>query len=100
MGMMKNYILKLLQQCSEEQFGQDAIEWAIGSGLVHLSYQLEADVRSIMVRYDEIIEAYCRSMAPAKVELRKAAEPMKRANPRQKTEAASSVTSIRRKTAA
>src|SRR5690242_13125395 len=34
MGMMKNYILNLLQQCSEEQFGQDAIEWALGVGLV------------------------------------------------------------------
>ena len=29
MGMMKQYLLKLLQQCSEEKFGQDAIEWAV-----------------------------------------------------------------------
>lgn len=100
MGMMKNYILKLLQQCSEEQFGQDAIEWAIASGLVGLSYRLETDVRSIMMRYDEIIEAYRRSLAPTNVDLRKAAEPMKRANPRRKTEAGGSVTSIRRKNAA
>jgi hypothetical protein len=32
MGMMKNYVLTLLQQCSEKQFGQDAIEWAIVTG--------------------------------------------------------------------
>jgi hypothetical protein len=100
MGMMKNYMLKLLQQCSEEQFGQDAIEWAIASGLVHLSYHLEPDVRSIMLRYDEIIEAYRRSLARANLELRKAAEPMKRANPRRKAEASSSVSSIKRKNAA
>ena len=56
--MMKNYILKLLQQCSEEKFGQDAIEWAVVSGQVRLTYDLERDVRESMSRYDEIIEAY------------------------------------------
>ena len=67
---MKNYLLTLLQQCSEEQFGQDAIEWAIVTGLVRLSYELEADVRSIMLRYDEIIEAYRRSTPQEKDEHR------------------------------
>ena len=97
MGMMKNYLLTLLQQCSEEQFGQDAIEWAIGAGLVRLSYELDADLRSIMSRYDEIIEAYRRSMAQAKEELRKTPAPMKRAVPRRRTKAAGSGTSIKRK---
>jgi len=98
--MMKNYLLTLLQQCSEEQFGQDAIEWAIGAGLVRLSYELDADVRSIMLRYDEIIEAYRRSVAQAKEELHKAPAPMKRAVPRRQIKADGSDTSIKRKNAA
>ena len=65
MGMMKNYLLNLLQQCSEEQFGQDAIEWAVVSGLVRLTYDLDHDIRESMSRYDEIIEAYRRSLAQA-----------------------------------
>ena len=100
MGMMKNYLLTLLQQCSEEQFGQDAIEWAIGAGLVRLSYELDADVRSIMSRYDEIIEAFRRSAAQAKEELRKAPAPMKRAVPRRQIKADGSGTSIKRRNAA
>ncbi len=82
MGMMKNYLLTLLQQCSEEQFGQDAIEWAIFSGLLRLSYDLEADSRSIMSRYDELIEAYRRSIAETNQKLRQVPAPMKRAMPR------------------
>lgn len=63
MGMMKNYFLNLLQQCSEENFGQDAIEWAVVSGLVRLTYDLERDVHDTMSRYDEIIEAYRHAKA-------------------------------------
>lgn len=48
MGMMKNYLLGLLTLCSEEQFGQDAIEWAITTGFIHLSYDREEDLRLIM----------------------------------------------------
>ena len=79
MGMMKNYLLSLLLQCSEEQFGQDAIEWAIVTGLVRLSYEVDNDVRSIMLRYDEIIEAYRRSLAVTREEYRRTVAPMKRA---------------------
>ena len=100
MGMMKNYLLTLLQQCSEEQFGQDAIEWAIAAGLVRLAYEQDADVRSIMSRYDEIIEAYRRSKTQAKEELRKAAAPMKRAVPRRQVKAEGPGASIKRKNAA
>lgn len=77
MGMIKNYLLEVLQQCSEEQFGQDAIEWAIVSGLVRLSYDLDTDIREIMLRYDEIIEAYRRS--PARVQGKHVRAPMARA---------------------
>jgi hypothetical protein len=100
MGMMKNYLLTLLQRCSVEQFGQDAIEWAIVAGLVRLSYELNADVRSIMLRYDEIIEAYRRSLAQANEELRMAPAPMKRAVPQRQIKADDSVASMKRKSAA
>jgi len=68
MGAMKNYLLTLLQQCSEEQFGQDAVEYAIVSGAVTLTYDLQTDLKAIMGepgkpetgRYSEFIEAYQR----------------------------------------
>jgi hypothetical protein len=100
MGMLKNYLLKLLERCSEEKFGQDAIEWAIASGLVPLSYELDRDVRSIMLRYDEIIEAYRRSIAQTSEEFRKTPAPMKRAVPRRQVKIDDSGTAIRRKDAA
>jgi hypothetical protein len=66
MGMMKNYLLNLLHLCSDQQFGQDAVEWAIVSGFVKLTYNLEEDLRLIMGEpgkpetgaYPSIIEAY------------------------------------------
>ena len=100
MGMMKNYLLTLLQRCSEEQFGQDAIEWAIVSGLVRLSYRLDPDIRAIMSRYDEIIEAYRRSIAQGTRELYKTPAPMKRAMPQRQIKADGSAASIKRKDAA
>src|SRR5436309_5571807 len=48
MGMMKNYMLELLHRCSDQQLGQDAVEWAVVSGRIRLSYNLEADLRLIM----------------------------------------------------
>ena len=83
MGMMKNYLLNLLQQCSEEQFGQDAIEWSLVSGLVRLTYDLDSDIRECMSRYDEIIEAYRRSLAQPTL------APMERAVPRRREKAGS-----------
>jgi len=99
MGAMKNYLLTLLENCSEEKFGQDAVEWAIVCGHVQLTYDLDTDLRLIMdpvspqskvqspqsdddsglktadcglTRYDQIIEAYqrhCREQRDALVEL-------------------------------
>jgi hypothetical protein len=100
MGMMKNYLLKVLQQCSEEQFGQDAIEWAIVTGRVHLTYDLERDVRESMSRYDEIIEAYRRSQAQPKDGLSKERAPMRRAVPRRRVKAGGSKASIKQQRAA
>ena len=68
MGMMKNYLLNLLTRCSDEQFGQDAVEWAVLSGHVQLSYHLDDDLRLIMGepglpetgQYNAICEGYHR----------------------------------------
>ena len=100
MGMMKNYFLNLVQQCSEEQFGQDAIEWAVVKGLVRLSYELDKDVREIMPRYDEIIDAYRRSLPQGTNEHLQPRAPMKRAAPRRPMKDSESDTSIRRRSAA
>lgn len=79
MGMMKNYLLRLLQQCSEEKFGQDAIEWAVVSGRVGLTYDLDRDVGEIMPKYDEIIEAYRLALAKEGRTLPQERAPMERA---------------------
>ena len=82
--MMKNYLLNLLQQCSEEQFGQDAIEWAITSGQVKLTYDLEADIRNTMFRYDEIIESYRKARGQVAYSTSTEPAPMVRAVPAQR----------------
>ena len=99
--MMKNYLLNLLQQCSEEKFGQDAIEWSVVSGLVHLTYDLERDVRETMSRYDEIIQAYRRSLAQAMYGPSKQRAPMERAVPsRRRVRTDASTPSVKKKRAA
>lgn len=87
MGMMKNYLLRLLEQCSEEKFGQDAIEWAVGAGLVRLTYDMDYDVRESMSRYDEIIDAYRRAQSKSSETAAKTHAPMERAVPRRRTKA-------------
>ena len=80
---MKNYLLRVLESCSEENFGQEAIEWAIVTGRVQLTYDLKTDIHNIMgpdatgaggieTNYDRIIEAYqreCREHGEALVQL-------------------------------
>lgn len=79
--MMKNYLLNLLQQCSEEKFAQDAIEWAIVSGMVRLTYDLDRDIRETMSKYDEIIEGYRASLTNATPGAPIQPAPMQRAAP-------------------
>ena len=98
--MMKQYLLKVLHQCSEEKFGQDAIEWAIVSGFVRLTYNLDSDIREVMSRYDLIIEAYRRSQAQATDRPPLTPAPMERAVPRRRANRASSNPSARKKRAA
>ena len=90
MGMIKNYLLELLHQCSVEQFGQDAIEWAIVCGLVRLTYDLDRDIHETMSRYDQIIEAYRRSLSEAARKVASQPAPMERAVPRRRAKRASS----------
>lgn len=94
---MKNYLLNLLQQCSEEKFGQDAIEWAIVSGRVHLTYDLDRDIRESMSRYDEIIEGYREALAQAPPGPSLQPAPMERATPRRRTKVSDAKPSIRKK---
>jgi hypothetical protein len=47
MSAIKNYFLNLLHQCSEERFGQDAIEWAIVNGRIPIVCNLPADLHTI-----------------------------------------------------
>ena len=47
MGSMKNYLLTLLENCSEEKTGQDAVEHAIVTGALQLTYNLETDLHQI-----------------------------------------------------
>jgi hypothetical protein len=100
MGTMKNYILRLLEQCSEEKFGQDAIEWAIVGGHLPLSYDLDRDVRQAMSRYDEIIEAYRRSLTQADDRGRKPHQPIKGTTPVRRTKGGEVTPSLRRRKAA
>ena len=62
MGFQKQHLLRVVESCSEEQFGQDAIEWAILEGHVKLTGDLDADCRAVMgengTNYDTIIEGY------------------------------------------
>jgi len=58
MGMMKNYLLKLQEGISEHQFGQDAVEWAVVTGLVKLTYNRQTDLATLVTNYDSIIDSY------------------------------------------
>ena len=73
MGLTKNYLLTVLENCSEENFGQDAVEWAIVAGHVALTGDLQTDLKTIMgpvadglpdeTNYDRIIVAYRKARA-------------------------------------
>lgn len=68
MGITKDYLLQIQQNCSEHLFGQEAVEWAIYDGQVELTGDLQTDLRTIMGEpgrpetglYDDIIEGYQR----------------------------------------
>ena len=47
MAMLGDYLLKLLERCSDQQFGQDAVQFGITTGRIQLSYHLETDLQRI-----------------------------------------------------
>jgi hypothetical protein len=47
MGAMKNYLLTVLENCSDQQFGQEAVEHALLSGALELTYNLPTDLHQI-----------------------------------------------------
>jgi len=63
MGCMKNYLLTVITQCSDQQFGQDAVEWAVNTGRITLSYNLQTDLETIMGKPGELPETYDRICA-------------------------------------
>lgn len=84
MGMMKQYLLQLLTLCSDEQFGQDAVEWAIMSDHIQLTYNLDADLRLIMGepgkpetgQYDPICEHWRRTCRDHEAALLESYQPL------------------------
>ena len=53
------YLEKLVEQCSDQRFGQDAVQWAVMMDLVTISWtDIEADARLLMAQYDAICDAY------------------------------------------
>ncbi len=69
MGRLKNYLLQVQENCSDEIFGQTAVEWAILEGHVKLTGDLDQDCRAILgegaAGYDAICTGYrnyCRNM--------------------------------------
>ena len=84
MGMTKNYLLKILENCSEHQFGQDAVEWAIYSGWVQLTGDLQTDLIAIMGQpgkpetgqYDAICEMYRRRVRELDEQTTEAMQPL------------------------
>ena len=66
MGCFKNYINNVICECSDKSFGQNAVEFAITSGLVKLSYNFDEDVQRVMFNYDRICDAYREHCNPKK----------------------------------
>lgn len=59
MGMMKRYLESLVCDCGgDNKEHQDAIEWAIMSGWLKLTYKREEDVALIEATLNETLVAY------------------------------------------
>ena len=57
MAAIKQYLLTLLQNCSDEPFGQDAVEHAIMTGKLQLTYNMETDLHQIFDQRSACCEA-------------------------------------------
>ena len=59
MGMMKNYLLTVMERCSDQEFGQLAVEWAIVCGHVKLTCDLDTDLRQIFAEVEPGLSPCC-----------------------------------------
>ncbi len=48
LATLSKYLIRLLHECSEEKFVQDAIEWAIVTGLFAPTYHLAEDLNLLL----------------------------------------------------
>ena len=63
MGAMKNYLLEIICEAApDEQRGQDAIEHAITSGFIELTYSRDLDLAKIRAEWDQITECWDRML--------------------------------------
>lgn len=82
MGLLKNYHLRIMENCSEHAFGQDAVEWAIIMGRVKLTGHLQTDLITIMGQpgkpetglYDQICEDYRKACRDHEAAIQQAME--------------------------
>ena len=58
MGLVKHYLNDLICACSDEQFGQDAVEYAIQMGRVKVTGDQAPDTAAIMSNYEAVVSAY------------------------------------------
>lgn len=65
-----NCLTAVVCQCADEKLPSDAIEWAILTGRIELTYtDLKADIKTVMDNYDTIISDYQRSIAEMEAQL-------------------------------
>jgi hypothetical protein len=83
MGMVKHYLNNVVCACSDQQFGQDAVQYAIDMGLVTLTGDFDGDVRNIMSQYDDIVEAFQKDVARNEAALAESYGPLLREIERQ-----------------
>ena len=67
MGFWKQYFNDLLCECApDNRFAQDAIEAALRTDpSLQVTGQFETDVKTVMAKYDTIIERYRQKMRAA-----------------------------------
>jgi hypothetical protein len=58
MGYVKQYLLRLEESASDEQFGQDAVRWAVESGMIKLTGKTQYDQNTIAAQYDLICDSF------------------------------------------
>lgn len=63
MSAISNYLLKVQERIADDALTQDAVEYAIFTNYVKLTYSLAVDVNAVLERLDEIVIRYKRQLA-------------------------------------